>query len=875
MDDLITEFLTECTDGLQALDRDLLSLEQHPDDRDLLGRIFRIAHTIKGTCGFLGLARLEKVAHAAENLLDKFRSGEMRVTPEAVTVILVAIDRIKLIIEGIAETEAEPAGDDSDFFAEIERVMAARPAGEQPLATPEPAREAEKAGQPRGRKAATREPGPAVVAPMSVAETPPVAVAPSAEPAAKPADAPAASGRSIEALEARSLRVPVDLLERLMTVVGELVLTRNELRQITREHDDGVLKTTLQRLSRITSDLQEGVMKTRMQPISSLWGKLPRLIRDLSVELGKPMELVMQGGDTELDRQVLELVRDPLTHMVRNAADHGIDTPAERRAAGKPEAGVVRLDARHDGGCIVIEIRDDGRGLNFAKIREKVVARGLCSEAEAASMPEQRLSRFIFEAGFSTAAAVTSVSGRGVGMDVVRTNIERIGGTIDLTSRLGEGTCFTVRIPLTLAIIAALVVEVDNDRYAIPQLDIVELIRTGEHSEHRIEHAANAKMLRLRERMLPLLSLAEILGVKQPEGPLETALVVVLRSGGRMFGLIVDQVFDTEEIVVKPLSPILRDMRSYAGSTILGDGEVVMILDPGSMARSLETADQQATDKAGESGPDEFVSLLLFEHGDSGPMAVPVALVTRLEQIPSSSVERASGKAAVQYRGGLMPLATIDGNPLSDVEHLSVIVFSDQGYTLGLVVDRILDTVDASVAVELASDQRISLGSAVIEGKATELVDVGSLISTIFGGWFETSRTPFESTEPIIRQALLVDDSAFVRGLLTPILQSLDFKVTAVPNPVEALRLRDGGSMFDIIVSDIEMPEMNGFDFAVACRAGGAWVKVPMVALTSHDTAADVERGRHCGFDGHVGKFRRDSLVEAIAQAQKDRARAA
>nr|MDA8253466.1 chemotaxis protein CheA [Rhodospirillales bacterium] len=430
MDDLLADFLTEAGESLADLDLALVRLERAPDEGETLALIFRHVHTIKGTCGFLGLARLERVAHAAENVLVKLRDRQLPASPPVVSVVLAAADRIKLIVAGLAATGTEPEGDDTALIA----ALAAIAEGQAPQAA----------------------------APPPAAE--PTATAPA--PAAPPAPT-------------QTIRVAVEVLEELMALVGELVLTRNQLLQLVRGQGESALSVPLQRLSQITSDLQEGVMKTRMQPIGGAWNKLPRLVRDLAHELDKKIELAMHGGDTELDRQVLELIKDPLTHMVRNAADHGLETPAERLAAGKPESGRITLRAFHEGGHVMIEIADDGRGMPVDKIRAKVLARGLATEAELAAMSESQVLRFIFRPGFSTAAAVTAVSGRGVGMDVVRSNVERIGGSVELASSAGQGSRFIIKIPLTLAIAAALIVEAGGERFAIPQLAVVELVHAG------------------------------------------------------------------------------------------------------------------------------------------------------------------------------------------------------------------------------------------------------------------------------------------------------------------------------------------------------------------------------------------------------------
>lgn len=428
----------------------------------------------------------------------------------------------------------------------------------------------------------------------------------------------------------QSIRVNVDTLEHLMTMVSELVLTRNQLLEISRRNEDSEFKVPLQRLSNVTAELQEGVMKMRMQPIGNAWQKLPRIVRDLSSELGKQIELEMHGADTELDRQVLDLIKDPLTHMVRNSADHGLETTADRVAAGKPEQGTIRVSAYHEGGHIIICIADNGRGLNTERIKQKAVQNGLVTEADVEKMTEAQIHKFIFAPGFSTAAAVTSVSGRGVGMDVVRTNIDQIGGTIDVKSVPGEGSSFTIKIPLTLAIVSALIVEAAGDRFAIPQLSVVELVRARSNSDHRIERIKDTPVLRLRNKLLPLMHLKKLLKIDDGASiDPENGFIVVTQVGSQTFGIVVDGVFHTEEIVVKPMSTKLRHIGMFSGNTILGDGAVIMIIDPNGIAQSLGTAaasqseigDDNAATRSNSDA--QLTSLLVFRAGSSQPKAVP------------------------------------------------------------------------------------------------------------------------------------------------------------------------------------------------------------------------------------------------------------
>src|SRR5215216_4761289 len=598
MDDLLKEFLTETNESLDTVNVELVRFEQDPNNAKILDNIFRLVHTIKGTCGFLGLPRLEALAHAAETLMGKFRDG-MPVTGEAVTLILSTIDRLKRVLDELERTEQEPEGSDADLIKELERMAVE---GKVPDARPAaPAKPAETVGtlvhQVLERPL---RPGEVSLDELERAfreaagpEAQLKKVGPKAPPKIdrKPAADKDDSDKTDSKVAAQSIRVNVETLENLMTMVSELVLTRNQLLEIVRRHEDSEFKVPLQRLSNVTAELQEGVMKTRMQPIGNAWQKLPRVVRDLATELGKDIELEMHGADTELDRQVLDVIKDPLTHMVRNSADHGLETPEERRLAGKPEKGTIRLSAYHEGGHIIIEISDDGRGLHTEKIKAKVIANGLASELDAEKMTEAQIQKFIFAPGFSTAAVVTNVSGRGVGMDVVKTNIDQIGGTVDVKSVYGEGSCFTIKIPLTLAIVSALIVEAAGDRFAIPQLSVVELVRARANSEHRIERIKDTAVLRLRNKLLPLMHLKKLLKIDDgTSSDPENGFIVVTQVGSQTFGIVVDGVFHTEEIVVKPMSTKLRHIAMFSGNTILGDGSVIMIIDPNGIAQTVGSA---------------------------------------------------------------------------------------------------------------------------------------------------------------------------------------------------------------------------------------------------------------------------------------------
>jgi two-component system chemotaxis sensor kinase CheA len=967
--------LTESSENLAVLDVELVKLEQNPNDTELLGNIFRLVHTVKGTCGFLGLSRLESVAHAGENVLGKVRDGELDVTPQAVSLILECLDRIRTLMGDLEATGAEPAGEDSDL---IKRLNAFAEGGNSPAAAvsvsvapaavpaasantpsiyeqiggmgtvdavvevcfnrmvgdlrvkqlfeganidrlqgqmrdylaklcggPDSSAKsvlidrgfndgqfdaacghlqaalnqlevsAELSARVMGMVYATRDEvtGVDADAAQPAAAKEEVVAGPVAKAAAKPA-APAGGGKKEgeDSVANQTIRVNVDLLENLMTMVSELVLTRNQVLQILRKQKDSEFAAPLQRLNHVTSELQEGVMKTRMQPIGNAWAKLPRLVRDLSHELKKKIDLVMIGQETELDRQVLEMIKDPLTHMVRNSGDHGLETPEERRRAGKPETGKITLNAYHEGGHIVIEINDDGKGLPMARIKQKIVNNGLATEAELETMSDQQIQQYIFKPGFSTAAKVTSVSGRGVGMDVVKTNIEKIGGTVELRSVEGKGTNFSIKIPLTLAIVSALIVECAGERFAIPQISVVELVRATAGGELKVEKIKDTPVLRLRNKLLPLVSLRERLKLDDGKetSQQDDTFIVVTQVGTYNFGIMVDRVFDTEEIVVKPVAPILRHIEMFSGNTILGDGSVIMILDPNGIAENAgqivsdgEAAEQK--DAKSRAHDEEAVPLLLFRTESGVPMAVPLALVARLEEIERKSIERSNDRQVVQYRGQLMPLIPMGHeHDMSNKEgRQPVLVFSDRDHAMGLMVSEIVDIVEAKLSVDLAAEQAGRIGSAIIAGQATEIVDAGYYLSQAFKDWFGSVEADAVATGKK-RRVLLVDDSAFFRNLLAPQLTAAGFQVIAMDSADKALSLCEAGEQFDLIISDIEMPGMNGFEFCESVKKNALWQQTPIIALSSHASPKDIARGRQVGFDDYVAKYDRDGLVHTM-----------
>jgi two-component system chemotaxis sensor kinase CheA len=925
LDEVVRDFVAEALEGLEALDSKMVRLEQAPDDPALLGEIFRLAHTLKGTSGFLGLSRLQGVAHAAENVLGGFRDGTLTVTPAAVSAILDVLDVIREIVDYLSVHGEEPGGDDGRLIATLDAIFAGTAAAtgqepktaERPLlerlggeATLDAACEAAlfaltadaevqavlgsldadrvqsalrddlckiaRGGAedfPTALAAAlpglTAEAGGRAVAAIRKAllelEAEAKAVdrvlAPAAPPLATASPRADAAGPATASADSQSIRVNVEVLENLMTVVSELVLIRNQLIQTLRTDPESAFAGPLNRLNQVTSELQEGVMTTRMQPISGAWAKLPRLLRDLAADLGKSIELVMQGQETELDRQVLELIKDPLTHMIRNAADHGIETPERRRAAGKPDTGRILLQARHEGGAILVEMSDDGRGLPAGAIRAKALSAGLITPAQAAGMTDAEARQLIFAPGFSTADQVTAVSGRGVGMDVVRTNIEKIGGAIELASVEGQGTRFTIRIPLTLSIVSALIVEASGERFAMPQSSIIELVSTGAgplsdeardeaggapdseaaQPSRRIEEINGAWVLRLRDRLLPLVSLQALLGLEEREDPRADACIVVARIGAFTFGVIVDRVFDTEEIVVKPVASVLRHLKIYSGATIMGDGSVIMILDfkgmsleagAGHLVNGAEDAPETGVEASSETR-----TLLVFKTPEGALKAAPLDSVARIEDLDCATIEHVDGRSVIQYRSALMPVVGCDGKPVRsedgeshDGRRRPLLVFARGATGFGVLAEEIVDIVEGPASAQLGGAGASAAGSLIVAGQATELIDLD-----FYGrGAGVRSATPSPAPKTGDRRILVVDQSPFTRLLLGPLLAQAGYGVEVAASAQDALTLHDGGAVFDLILADTTPGAPGARQLAHTLGQASAWHATPLLGLGAY-----------------------------------------
>jgi two-component system chemotaxis sensor kinase CheA len=752
-DDVIAEFLIESREGLDTLDRDLVALEETPDSRELLGRIFRCFHTVKGTAGFLGFGKLESLTHAGESLLSRMRDGELRPSASITSALLGTVDAVRTMLN-----EVEATGNDGDAdYSQLTETLKALCRGEEPAASasaPEPEPEPEPAPQPRA--ASESQPKAAASSakdPEAEPEPAPQAAAP--QPAATP---PAEEPRHAAPLP-ESVRVDLTLLDNLVDLAGELVLTRNHIVQLSKSREDAVLATATQRLNFVTAQLQDGIMRMRMQPVSNLFSKFPRVVRDLARSCRKLVRLELDGRDTELDKSLIETIKDPMVHLLRNCVDHGIEPPDVRAKAGKHPEGRIVLRAYHQNGLVHIEVADDGNGIALDRVKKRGIERGLVTPERAEMMSDSEVASLIFLPGFSTADTISNISGRGVGMDVVKTNVEQVGGTVEVDTRVGQGTTFILKIPLTLAIIPALVVRCADARFAIPQVNVIELVRLTS-AKQSLEWIHGAPVFRLRGKLLPVIFLEEAMGghvmppaandnADEEDDNTPSLFLAVVQGPGRQFGLVVDAVLDQQEIVVKPLPKLLAEIGAFAGATLLGDGRVALILDVLGIAQrarivselredaQLERARQQDQQRA-----KGMRTLLLLQGPDDARLAVPLEDVSRLETIDVNTIESGGQHQVLQYRGEIMPLLRTsellperrsrmrnDFGEKAEPKTLSVVVLGRPGRTLGLVVDDVLDVVETNTELRRVGVRQGVVGTLVVQNRVTEVLDLRWLVA--------------------------------------------------------------------------------------------------------------------------------------------------
>ncbi len=981
-DELVQEYLAECREHLATIETDMLSIEQSGAqiDEQLVNRVFRAAHSIKGGAGFFDLARIRELAHKTENALDLIRSRQMVPTPEVVSILLLAFDKLRDLIVNHRESNQ---ADISEFVAALTALTSASLPADQKASlseqvemhvpevnkhiqvsafdlgqariggkciylieydlihdierrnkTPwevfkdlikcgtilETVLDVDSAGTlddeptnqlmlevlyatvlepdmlegvvdvPRERVRLIEKNGAirALASPTPIppqkAETPAPhveaqAVAFVAEPPSIPAEVRAKTAAPVLQSDP-TIRLNVAVLDSLMTLAGELVLSRNQLNESLSRQDERGIRSGAQRVSLVTSELQEVVTLTRMQPIGSLFGKFPRLVRDLGRDLGKDVQLVLEGGEVEIDKTILEGLSDPLTHMVRNAVDHGIESAAERAAAHKPPGGTVRLSASHQAGQVVIEISDDGKGLAADKIAASSVAKGLITRDQVQSLSDREKMALIFLPGVSTAAKVSDVSGRGVGMDVVKTNLDRLGGKIEIDSAPGRGSRFRIKLPLTLAIIPSLLVSESGQRFAIPQINVGELVRIP-HARlaERIDHVGDAAVLNVRDRLVPLLHLTDVFGLPRRPSEARALNVVLVDTGAFEYGLAVEELHDTVEIVVKPLGRHLKGLHDYAGATILGDGRVAAILDVAGLAAraglATGTAESISRQDAAEKTTGEMHALLLFQNAPGENCAVPIEQVSRIERVQSAQIEYLGGRRTMHYGGASLPLVTLHDTAavgeLAPDQKWVVIVFERMGRPLGLLAAEPLDMVEAVLNIDSVTlRQRGVAGSAVLKNRTILILDIFELADAVRPDELRPASPVLahEAAPGDVPTVLVADDSDFFRGQIQRLVEAVGCRVLAAEDGQAAWEILDRhAGEIAMLATDVEMPRLDGLALTRQIRADGRFSQLPIIALSSLAGEEEIARGMAAGVDEYQIKLNKDDFTDSIRKA--------
>lgn len=909
-EELLAEFLTESKENLSSIEQQLMDLEENPQDEEILGAIFRTIHTVKGSCGFLGLVGLEKVAHAGENLLSKIRSLKFEMNADLVSLLLECADAITGLLDALESEGAEPDIDHSGLINRLhaaERLVATIAGGEEPVIEAEKedagneigdglaelkawapdisneglaalvgkgwvsaqavidvgfatlkeqngftagdalkllgvakgvvAKNFSKAVKPEVSKQVEPKPEVEVVKEAlrekleTTSETQTTSPIPVKKIVVKPnATKPKSSG---------SIRVDVDLLDSLMNQVGELVLTRNRLVQMVLASGNTEFVRVSRDVDHITEQLQSQFLRTRMQPIQSVWNSVPRIVRDMGKQLEKKISVVMQGEETELDRTILNALKDPLTHIIRNSCDHGIEMPNVRRLAGKSAEGTLRLSASQESGFIVILIEDDGAGIDAERVKNKALSMGVLTPEQGSKISDKAALQLIFHAGLSTSEKVSNLSGRGVGMDVVRTEIERVGGNVDISSEPGKGTTLRIRIPLTLAIISAMIVSCKGQRFAIPQMSIRELLSAPKNSsEWRV--IGGQSFFRLRGKLLPIMRLNETL--KLNDAVEDKGSIVVVDLGDRHFGVLVDQVHGAEEIVVKPLGVHFQHLSFYGGCSILGDGVVIPIFDCNELANLMQLSPEvEAMSQAEESdenrlGQDELQHTLVFSQGQQR-FAIPMVLIERLELFPAERIEYSGTSEVLQYRDDVIAVIRwsdlIESGERTSSGDVYGLILSDGHKRMCLQVEKVEDILETPLEIKMQSENPLFLGTSVINGTATEVIDVFEVVKKVDANWFARTSTVSDPAENTSRQKILfVEDAAFFRNLVMPIFDVLGYDAWVARDGVEASQILEK-RVPDLILTDLEMPNMNGYELTDWVRGREEFDDIPIVALTA------------------------------------------
>lgn len=902
---LLDEFVLEAKAHIASIEAGLLHIEEGDSDDETINGIFRAAHSIKGTASFFELNRIVELAHVIEDIFGKIRDRQMEVYSEMVDELLAATDVLKELINN-------PAG--SEFYDTTDTVAAIKQFINRLQQ------------QPDQLTACSKEPSAwdlwnqltsseeqTVEEPVS--DSPEAASLPQAKPdanhgsesvtAVKQAETIYRSGKSPEVIIGDSVRINVGVLNDLLTLAGEMVLRRNQLLRIVQDggKQAAQLEVVASSIDELTTQLQKKIMKTRMQPIANIFNKFPRIVRDLSHKVGKEIDLSLQGMNVELDRSLIEALADPMTHLIRNALDHGIEAPAVREMNNKPLTGSLVLRAYHENGRVIIDVCDDGAGIDLTKIKAKAVQMGVIGEKQIAALTEADVLNLIMTPGFSTADKITDLSGRGVGMDVVKTNIEKLGGKIELLSEIGKGTTVRLILPLTLAIISALLVVADRQTFAIPQANVRELllIQPGGTDEKRVEMVHERPVLRLRGRIMPLVVLGKILTADNTLDPRQNAehfihrdktlRVLVVKSGNMVYGLAVDAVYDIEEILVKPLSSALGSCGLYSGMTVLGDGSIAMILDTESLRlragisltedTSLPTQVQEAMTNG-----EEKQSLLLFKCSGGEMLGLDLAMVSRVEAVERSSLQKVGSKYYVVFRGQTtrvirpehyLPIA----RRKNKLGKMYIILPKMEKYSIGIIAESIYDTVFTEISLDKDGVcGKGILGSALIDGTVVSLVNMHELFVAAAPEYYNQlpdcnrpDRGDYSGNAFKDRQikVLLVEDMPFFMRVVKSYLEIDGYEVVTAANGREALeKLRQ--IKIDVVVSDIEMPLMNGIELVRAIRADETLRHLPVIALTSLTGESNKEKGLRAGFDQYEYKLDRIRLLDSLRTILQNRA---
>jgi two-component system chemotaxis sensor kinase CheA len=926
-DELLCLFINESREHLVTIEADLLAIEEAGAevDIDLVNKVFRAAHSIKGTSSFFGLNKVTELAHKAETVLDMLRSRQMTANAEITNLLLAAFDKLREMINNSNESENEDIAALVTSLTDL--VSSYIPHEHKASLTQTLLQTAKENGVPEEAFALTPEFSEAAPIEAQPTSVPALKAKPQAS-TAKPAVSSTVTAVTVE----DSIRVNVGVLERLMNLAGELVLGRNQLRASIAQNNSRALVTADQRINQITSELQDVIMQTRLQPIGNVFGKFPRVVRDLSGALGKEIELDIRGKDVALDKSLIESLSDPLTHMVRNAVDHGIESPEDRVRAGKKRQGTVVIDAHHEAGQVVVEIADDGQGIDPERIGQAAESKGLISQDQLKRMSAQDKIALIFLPGLSTAEKLTDISGRGVGMDVVKTNLDRLGGKVEIVSVQGKGTTFRIKLPLTLAIIPSLIVSVAGERFAIPQINVEELLRVQPgKTKARIEILGGSEVLVLRDRLIPLVRFASLVGVEptyidtnaddcrnidrrerladrcspcHPDVASKDAQhtdalagfpsrrgvselrrstaaaleIAVVTTGTLTFGLVVDAFHDTEEIVVKPLGSHLKGLREYAGATILGDGTVALILDVAGLATMAEIDVASGTERALEHNNaseqdrlNDTHALLLFHNGPDQLCAVPLDTVLRIERIRPEQVETIGGRRTMQHRGGFLPLVTLSDtaqvNPIGDAKELAVMISNIRGHDVGLLGAMPVDVIETNAQIDQDTHRQNGVaGSAIIRTRTALVVDLFELVDAAWPEWAaQRAVEKPKSFKEEDRVVLLAEDSDFFRSQMSRFLEEDGYTVLTAPDGEAAWDLLvENVDRVRMVVTDIEMPRLDGLDLTRRIRADERTAGLPIIAVTSLASDEDFARGKAVGVNEYQTKLDRDNLLAGL-----------